>query len=206
MADCLWPRTRYKPSRHAAALDHALLVAHNCRLPVWSPKSRHGYFAPVNIRVKPDCWDPKSEISVGVSFIYDERAGPAIDRRMLRRYGAESACAWRLLLSLTWLWDRYFTGPKAPGAKHLPVLQPLDLIELAYGERPKFKHRRNKHLALKRSWAALTRLFEDRQVELESSDKGIKLLPGPAWHELQETARKSRYLSVDAAPRHPDSW
>ena len=120
LAACLWPNTEYEPKRHGDRLIRALLLAHNCRLP-WvgrlpgMEEDIDGYWAAVVVKSEPQTAKRHSEVIIDVDLPPGSHAGPLVYRPTLRRYGAESAMAWRLTLALAWLWDFYLTGPRGAG-------------------------------------------------------------------------------------------
>ena len=184
----LWPGTgRYRPEIHAAKLDRALIVAHNCRLP-WSDGKQDGYWAPVVVRSAPDTRHAESILVVDLEMPPGSHAGPMVYRPSLRRYGAQSAIAWRLTLALAWLWDHYLGGPKAPGRKRLPWLDHDALIRLATGRDMSRVRRRKqiKYRLVRRTQEAIERLQADGNAEVEVNRKNedIRLLPPPGWRQV----------------------
>lgn len=185
LAECLWPDGRYRPDRHGRILSHALVVAHNCRLP-WSNDETDGYWAPVVVRLAPEVQHLDSAIVVDVELPPGSHAGPMVYRPTLRRYGAKSALAWRLTLALTWLWDHYLTGRHAPGMERLPWLDHDALVRLATGrDISRVRKKQRKRALLLRTQQAVDRLHDDNnvRVEVDPDTQNIRLLPPADWRQ-----------------------
>ena len=180
LAGWLWPNTHYQPERHGPKLSRALILAHNCRLPIHDELGS-GYWAPVVVKRAPDTRDPESSMIVDVEMPPGSHAGPMVYRPTLRRYGAKSALAWRLTLALAWLWDRYLTGPRAPGPEHLPWLDNDGLVRLATGrDVRRLRKKQRKHNLLLRSERAIELLHDDGNVEVDVrlGAELVRLRPG----------------------------
>ena len=184
LAGWLWPGTgRFRRDKHGPQLQDALVVAHNCRLP-WTDGDSDGFWAPVVIRSAPDTQYAESLLVVDLEMPPGSHSGPMVYRPDLRRYGSQSAIAWRLTLALAWLWDHYLTGRRAPGMEKLPWLDNDGLIRLATGrDMSRVRKKERKHRLLLRSQKAVDRLYEDGNVRVEvDHDRGlIRLLPPADW-------------------------
>ena len=183
----LWPGTgRYRPEIHATKLDRALIVAHNCRLP-WSDGRQDGYWAPVVVRSSPDTREAESILVVDLEMPPGSHAGPLVYRPALRRYGAQSAIAWRLTLALAWLWDYYLTGQNAPGLKRLPWLDRDALVRLATGREARRIKKQRKYRLVTRTEEAVDRLYHDGNlvVERDPEKKLVRLIPTKDWRQRE---------------------
>ena len=189
LAACLWPNTEYEPKRHGDQLIRALLVAHNCRLP-WVgrlPGTDHdidGYWAAVVVKSEPQTAKRHSEVIIDVDLPPGSHAGPLVYRPTLRKYGAESAMAWRLTLALVWMWDFYLTGPRAPGLAKLPWLDSDELVRLASGrDISRMRKKQTKHRLVLRAQHAVDRLYEDRGTRVQVDRGRLRLLPPADWRQ-----------------------
>ena len=112
----LWPNGWTGPGRDGPKLRRALLAVHNARIP-WE----NGTWAAVVVRNTPDMRNLASPLVLEVSLPPGSEAGPMVYRPMLRKYGVQSAAAFRLTLTSAYLWNRYLTV----AGKRLPPTVPV---------------------------------------------------------------------------------
>ena len=98
----LWPNGGFKPGRHMAALNRAL-IAVNHSLIRW----RGGYWAAVLVRNFPAT--PDDTITLLVELPPGSGRGPLIHRTVMRRYGVQSAPLYRAYLAAAYMWDEFGT-------------------------------------------------------------------------------------------------
>ena len=118
----LWPTGWTGPGRSGPQLIRALHTVHAARVPWTNAKGEPaGYWAAVVVRNMPDVHRLDSVVVLDVELPPGSEAGPMVYRPMLRRYGVLSAPAYRLCLSLAYLWNRHLTS----SGKRLPPTVPV---------------------------------------------------------------------------------
>ena len=107
LVDGLWPNGSYRRSKDLPKLVHTLRMVDQARVP-WD--SGRSLWRTVSLTSVPrDMRTLDTPIVFDVSLPPGSGQGPLIHRPTLRRYGVESAPAYRAYLSLCWYWDRYGT-------------------------------------------------------------------------------------------------
>ena len=119
----LWPDDWSGPARDGERLLDALQAVHNSRVP-WrfdGPDGPISYWVAVTVLAMPDVRDGRSWVAVEVKLPPGSASGAMVHRPSLRRWGVQSAPAYRLTLSLAYLWNQYLTHR----GKRLPPTVPL---------------------------------------------------------------------------------
>ena len=107
LVEGLWPNGSYRRSKDLPRLIHALRIVDQARIP-WD--DGRSLWRTVSLTSVPrDLRALDTPIVFDVSLPPGSGQGPLIHRPTLRRYGVESAPAYRAYLSLCWYWDRYGT-------------------------------------------------------------------------------------------------
>ena len=107
LVEGLWPNGSYRRSKDLPKLIRALRLVDQARVP-WD--SGRSLWRTVSLTSVPrDMRALDTPIVFDVSLPPGSGQGPLIHRPTLRRYGVESAPAYRAYLSLCWYWDRYGT-------------------------------------------------------------------------------------------------
>ena len=103
----LWPHGSYRRGKDLPKLVRALRMVDQARVP-WD--GGRSLWRTVSLTSVPrDMRALDTPIVFDVSLPPGSGQGPLIHRPTLRRYGVESAPAYRAYLSLCWYWDRYGT-------------------------------------------------------------------------------------------------
>ena len=107
LVEGLWPNGSYRRSKDLPRLIGSLRIVDQARIP-WD--EGRSLWRTVSLTSVPrDMRALDTPIVFDVSLPPGSGQGPLIHRPTLRRYGVESAPAYRAYLSLCWYWDRYGT-------------------------------------------------------------------------------------------------
>ena len=107
----LWPKGWGGPGRDAPKLERAFDIIQQAYIP-WDG----GRWLAVLVRNRPNYCDLKSPVVFDVELPPGSGHGPLVHRPTLRKYGVTSASAYRLVLGLAYLWNKYLThhGKRLP--------------------------------------------------------------------------------------------
>lgn len=121
LVEGLWPNGSYRRSKDLPKLVHALRIVDQARIP-WD--DGRSLWRTVSLTSVPrDMRALDTPIVFDVSLPPGSGQGPLIHRPTLRRYGVESAPAYRAYLSLCWYWDHYGTVNGSMISATLPEVQ-----------------------------------------------------------------------------------
>ena len=111
LIELLWPNGWTGPGRDAAKLERAIWLVDNAFVPWSKPDGTSGgMWKMVSVRNVPDMRNRKSALIMEIDMPPGSHVGPMVHRPTLRKWGVDSAPAYRLALSLAYIWNERLTA------------------------------------------------------------------------------------------------